>query len=271
MTDVNETQYSSIESYREAIDILDTFTTLILLSFAKHQAKVKDVIIRNFIARGIVSLKSILKLSEAGNYQDCWVLHRCLLDRLIHLVALHDKNEFEIFEKWSFKQQYEYMNKVRSDTDVKDKISPDFFDEFDKKKDKYAIISKEQPCWSRPKAEEIAKKMNLMFLYKYGYDYASSFVHPMANDGDNDFLRQTKLGKERWPEDSLLVINNSCAVMILLIKEGLTYSSFLWRGIIGRFLEDYLSFLTSGANDYLSTFLTIGKLGPDVDLCKNKE
>jgi len=36
------------------------FTTIILFSFAKHGTEVKEIIIRNFIARAIVALKGIL-------------------------------------------------------------------------------------------------------------------------------------------------------------------------------------------------------------------
>ena len=75
-----ENQYLSIESYKESIDILDLFTTIILFSFVEHGTNVKDTIIRNFIARATVSLKSILKLYEEQDYHDCWILNRCILD-----------------------------------------------------------------------------------------------------------------------------------------------------------------------------------------------
>ena len=56
-------EYQSIEAYKKAIEILDMFTTIILFSFVKHGIEVKEIIIRNFIARAIVALKGILKIS----------------------------------------------------------------------------------------------------------------------------------------------------------------------------------------------------------------
>ncbi len=41
----------------------------------------------------------------------------------------------------------------------------------------------------RAKAAAIAKDMVMQFLYQYGYDYAFTHVHPMANDDQDDFLR----------------------------------------------------------------------------------
>lgn len=268
MKTADRNQYLPIESYKEAIDILEKFTILILFSFAKHSRGIKDVIIRNFIARAIVSLKGILKLWEVNDYQDCWVLNRCILDRLFHLRALAKNNTFELFEKWSFKQQYDFRNKLRSDTDFKGKLNPDFFKDTNEQKEKYATITKEQPRWERPKAETVAKEMDLIFLYKFGYDYASTLVHPMANDGQEDFLRLTNLLEEELFTDQRVVINNSCLAVILLIQEGLNASTLAWRRLIFDFLDNFLSFLKNGSKDYLLSFLKIGKLGPELDLAK---
>ncbi|MHA1360817.1 MAG: DUF5677 domain-containing protein [Candidatus Helarchaeota archaeon] len=263
-------EYQSIESYKEAIDILDIFTKIILFSFAEHGTGIKDIIIRNFIARGIVALKGILKLYEIDNYHDCWVLHRCILDRLFHLRALDADNKFEIFEKWSFKKQYEFKNKVRSDPEFKERVNPDYFKEMEKKRKKYDSICKEQPHWKRPKPETIAREMDLMFLYKYGYDYASTLVHPMANDGEADFLRQTKLATEEIFTDQRVVINNSCLAVVVLIQEGLNICDLLWRRLVFDFLGNFRSFLISGSEKYKISFYKIGILGPDADLCKKK-
>lgn len=264
-------EYWPIESYKEVIDILDKVTSIILFSFAEHSVEVKDVIIRNFIARAIVTLKGILRLLEISDHQDCWVLYRCVLDRLFHLRALAEKNEFELFEKWSFKQQYELRDKLWSDPDFKEKINPKFFKDKKKEKKRYVIISKEQPRWNRPKTKVVAKNMNLEFLYKYGYDYASTLVHPMANDGQDDFLRQTNIERKELFIDQKGVINNSILVVILLIQEGLNSSNFVWRRLLYDFLDDVFSFLKTGSKDYLSSFVKICKLGPDIDLCKIRD
>jgi len=264
-------QYLSIECYKQAIDILDVFATIVLFSLGEHGIPVRDTIIRNFIARAIVSLKGILRLYEEKDYHDCWILHRCILDRLFHLHALAKEDTFELFEKWSFKQQYEFKNKVRSDPDFKDKVIPGYFDDIDRKKARYLAICKEQIQWHRPKPEKIAKEMDLDFLYKYGYDYASALVHPMANDGDADFYRQTKLGTEEMFQDQRVVLNNSCLVVAVLIQEGLNTSSLSWRAIVYDFLDSYKKFLKDGSMDYKIIFLKIGSLAPNFSLCKKRD
>ena len=264
----NRKQYFPVKAYREAIYILDVFTKIILFQFAEHSTGIKDNIIRNFIARGIVALKGIMKLWEISDYHDCWVLHRCILDRLFHLRALARDDTFELFERWSFKHQYDSRNKIRSDPDFKERINPEFFKDMDAQKERYAIISKERPQWKRPKPEEIAREMDYHFLYKYGYDYASRLVHPMADDGEEDFYRQTKLSGRIFFIDQKVVINNSCIVVALVINEGLRYSNLVWRRLTFDFLKNFIDFLRSGSKKYQITFRKIVSLGPNVDLCK---
>jgi len=265
-----DNQYLDMDSIKEVIETLDVFATIVLFSLGQHGKGVKDTIIKNFIARSIVSLKGILRLYEEKDYHDCWILHRCILDRLFHLNALAKDDSFDLFEKWSLKQQYEFKNKVRSDPEFRNKVIPGYFDDMEKNKVRYLEICKENPKWNRPKAEKIAKEMNLDFLYKYGYDYASTFIHPMANDGDADFYRQTRQGTDDMFQDQRVVLNNSCLVVTLLIQEGLNVSSLQWRVIVYDFLSNCRKFLQNGAKDYLTTFLKIGSLGPDINLCKKK-
>ncbi len=261
-------QYLPLETYKEAVDILELFTTIILFSFSKHSTGVKDNIIRNFIARSIVALKGIMKLWEIEDYSDCWVLNRCILDRLFHLRALAKDDAFDLFEKWSFKRQYDSKNRIRTDPEFGGKLNPDFFKDLDVQKERYIKVSKERIQWKRPKAEEIAKEMDLDFLYKFGYDYASSRVHPMANDGEEDFLKLTKLSAGDILVNQRSVISNSCLAVNILIQEGLNSSNLAWRNIIFDFLRDFLRFLKDGSKKYLVTFYKIGSLGPDVDFCK---
>ena len=261
-------QYFPVKTYKEAIYTLDLFTKIILFQFAIHSTGIKDNIIRNFIARGIVALKSIMKLWEISDYQDCWVLHRCILDRLFHLEALAKDDTFELFERWSFKHQYDSRNKIRSDPDFKERINPEFFKDMDVQKERYIIISKERPQWRRPKPQEVAKEMDLDFLYKYGYDYASKLVHPMATDGEEDFYRETKLSGRDFFIDQRVIINNSCMAVIILINEGLSYSNLIWRRLTFDFLKNFMDFLENGSEKYKVSFYKIGSLGPDVDLCK---
>ena len=69
---------------------------------------------------------------------------------------------------------------MRSDPELKDVVDADFFAETEDKKRRARELSAENPQWKRPFADDVAKAMDLRFLYKYGYDYGSMFVHPMA-------------------------------------------------------------------------------------------
>ena len=93
----------------------------------------------------------------------------------------------------------------------------------------------------------------------------------MANDGEADFLRQTKLSPKDVLTDQRVVINNSCLAVIVLIQEGLNTSNLLWRGIVYDFLDNFRSFLMCGSKEYQLTFYKIEKLSPDVDFYKKKK
>ena len=50
-----------------------------------------------------------------------------------------------------------------------------------------------------------------VFLYRFGYDYASTHVHPMANDGEADFeVLISPPGAAKLPDET--VVRNSILV-----------------------------------------------------------
>ena len=124
------------------------------------------------------------------------------------------------------------------------------------------------PCWHRPNAEKVAKGMGLGFIYRYGYDYASRYVHPMADEGETDFNRLiSKNDSDLLPDPT--VIRNSLLAQSMLIQEGLNASSMKWRAIVYDFLDQILKYLGDGNN--LEHELTLYKMGanwPDFTLSK---
>jgi hypothetical protein len=100
---------------------------MVLLAMAQFPLTTRNTIIRNFIARALVMLSGMFQLWEIENYQDCWVLHRCRLDRLFHLNDLIVNDEFELFESWSFEQQYNTRNTIRSDSQYNSRLFSDFW------------------------------------------------------------------------------------------------------------------------------------------------
>jgi hypothetical protein len=105
-------------------------------------------------------------------------LHRALLDRLFHLHDLDAKGQFNVFEDWSFKTQYEAAWRLRSDPAMKGNLAGLVEDLTPERKAMYQSLVKNHPVWGRPKAEDVAKEMNLTFLHGYGYDFASRYVSP---------------------------------------------------------------------------------------------
>jgi hypothetical protein len=266
MNTVGNMYYLTVKDYAQAIGVLREYTVIILLSFAKHSSLLRESIIRNFIARGITCLESILHIYQLNNLQDCWTLHRSLLDRLFHLRALQDEAAFETFEKWSFVQRFEAKNRAFSDPSGKQKLGPELLGFTEDEKKRYAKLKREQICWSRPKAEKVAKKMDLPFLYKYGYDYGSTHVHPMADDGEEDF--QKLVGLLSGPRlGQVVVLHNSFLVQVLLIQEALNASSLHWRAIIYDFLDHCILLLENGSDEYLTTFAKIANQDSDFKWC----
>jgi hypothetical protein len=171
----------SLEQYAQAADALHVLSCMLLFEFARHSATevTRDQSVRSFIARAYTMVRGIFRLWEIKDYGDCWIVHRALLDRLFHLHALNDNDQFDLFDDWSFKMQYEAANRVRSDPALAGQLKGLVDDLTTERKVRYQRLVKNQPSWRRPKAEDAAKAMDLTFLYRYGYDYASRHVHPI--------------------------------------------------------------------------------------------
>lgn len=270
MTNADTREYLPLEDYKHWEEALGLFIPLVLSSLAAIPQDAKITVIRNFIARARVSLQGVFQLWAIEDYQDCWVLHRCMLDRLFHLNDLLTSDAFEAFDDWSFLQLYNARNRVRSDARFKSKISQPFFRDNRENKQRYQALVRNKPKWERPFAEDVAKRMKLDFLYKYGFDFASTLVHPMSNDGEFDFVLLTGMGDKAEYPNQFVVIHNSCLVAFLILQEGLIQSGCLWRGIVNTCLDDFLKFLETGSDAYKSSLPKIIELGPHVNLCKIK-
>lgn len=242
---------------------------MILFSFAKHELSNKDQILRNFMARTDMMLKGVLALWNAGDTQDCWIIFRCLLDRLFHIHHISKNDEFEIFDDWSFYQQYNANNRIASDAEFRDRTEKEFLRPTDAQKERYKNLSSSPPKWKRPHPEKVAKDMRLSFLYKYGYDYGSTHVHPMANDGLEDFYTITKLEPKPSFPDSATVFNNSVLVASMITQEILNSSSFRWRAVVYSFLENLRNALHTAEHvEYQIDFIKLGRIFKDRELCE---
>lgn len=261
-------EYRSIEEFRLAVGTFHGFAGLLLFAFAKQDCDTKNILIRNFIARTDTMLRGVLQLWEIGDFQDCWILNRCLLDRLFHLVHLGKTGEHELFDDWSFYKQFKAQNRVRSDPKFQAAQNSQLFTPSSKEKARFTKLASTPPKWNRPKAETVAKEMNLSFLYKYGYDLGSTHVHPMANDGLQDFFSITKLEPSPDFPEQRSVLSNSILVSCMIIQEALNQSSFRWRHVTYDFLSQLMEHLHDGTPDYRVAFLKIAEMARSMELCE---
>jgi hypothetical protein len=129
------------------------------------------------------------------------------------------------------------------------------------RKSRYHRLVKNPPDWRRPKAEDAAKGMGLTFLYRYGYDYASRHVHPMANDGQDDFYTITRLEPPPdIPAASIVVLSNSILVASMILQEALNASSLLWMAVVYNAIDGVRNFLHSAATEHHLPLAKVSKL-----------
>jgi hypothetical protein len=253
---------------RDAIDTFRVYCGVVLLSFAKHGQDLRETVARNFVARGMSCTQSIFAAWQAGREQDAWILYRSLMDRLMHLHHLGDTNGFSDFDDFSFVSQYEARHQLLCDIDMRNQV-PDTLKEIQKNnKARYELIkAKQLPRWRRPKAEDVAKKMDLGFLHRFGYDYASTHVHPMSNDGELDFTILTSPAL-RFTLPDATVVKNSILIQSMLVQQALNVSEMRWRAVVYDFLDQIREFLRTGDQHFEVTMYKIGISWPNFQLCE---
>ena len=116
------------------------------------------------------------------------------------------------------------------------------------------MLSKNRPTWRRPKAEDVAKHLGMRFLYSYGYDYASTHVHPMANDGILDFFIITKLKRAQDFPDQRVLLSNTVLTGSMIVQQALNASTLAWRVLLFDFLDELRRCLEAGDMTYRHSF-----------------
>jgi len=263
-----EKEYQPLEVYRHAADALYAVSGMILFSFARNDCDTKNIIIRNFVARSAITLKSVFALWDIFDFQDAWVIHRALIDRMFHLHSIGVNDEFSAFDDWSFFEQYKAQNRVKSDDLFNHQAVGWVYELSQEQKKRIKELEKNRPAWRRPKAEAVAKDMGMEFLYKYGYDYASTHVHPMANDGQQDFYTITKLEPSPKFPSHITVVSNTVLTSSMILQDALNHSSFKWRRILWDFLDEIRRLLDNGDTSYQLSFLKLARTFESEGLCE---
>jgi hypothetical protein len=249
----------------EAIDTFRVFCGMVLLSFAQYGHDQRETTSRNFVARGMSCLQSIFSVWEIGNEQDAWILSRSLIDRLLHLHYLAETDSFIDFDNYSFMSMFKAREKTISNSLMNNKISQEMKDLHKSEKPKFDYLQKNQRGWYRPRPREVAKQMELNIVYDM-YDYASMHVHPISNDGVDDFEKLIGKPGDHLPDS--IVVRNSIIIQSLLVQEALNVSKMKWRAIVYDFLNQIRTFAGNGDAQYLTTMYKLGKAWPEFNLCE---
>jgi hypothetical protein len=256
-----------LEVLREAISTFRVYCGVVLLSFAKHGQGLRETVARNFVARGMSCTQSIFAVWQAGSEQDAWILHRSLMDRLLHLHHLGETDGFSDFDDYSFVSLYEARHQLLCDPDMRNQVPATLKELQKENKARYDLIAAKLPRWRRPRAEDVAKKMDLGFLHRFGYDYASTHVHPMSSDGELDFTTLTT-PPHRLTIPDATVVRNSILIQSMLVQEALNVSKMCWQAIVYDFLDQIRAFLRTGEPHFELTMYKIGRSWPSSQLCE---
>ena len=242
------------EDYLELTTTIQKLIKIMLLELRTEVKEFKDIMFLYSLARAGVQIESILDLWELQHYSDCLILYRTQVERLLTLHYLIDSDTIQEFDEWSFIQNYENRNKAKSDREHSKFLVNKFWTESRRRIEKYQRLKKENVTWTRPsssKLEEIAKKHDLLFLYKYGYKYASGFVHPLSSDGEEEFGLVTGIQPKNGKQfDTIPIINNSIVVLIFIVKLALDETNFSWNEYVFKVLNSAEDFIVEHSPDY---------------------
>lgn len=253
-------RYRSLDEYKQLSDSLRCVCGIVLFSLSQSELNKKDIILRNFLAKSSMSLNGIFSLWEIGAYQDCWCIYRILLDRLFHIEHLEKTKTFQEFDDWSIYEQAAVHNLAKSDKRFPSEDTGKVYYADPSVKIRMKGILKEKPSWRRPNAQDVAKSMGMDFLYKFGYNTASMHIHPMSNDGQEDFYTITKIPSPVDFPTQISVIHNAILIVTMVLQNVVNYSSYRWMAILWDYLDGVRHAIEYGDNTYVGCFLKISDL-----------
>lgn len=253
--------------YSEVIEKIDIISKWLMLKLTEKISSQKEIYLRNSLAKNVCLLKSILLLSQSNAYNDGWILYRSLVERLVYIYYLTEKDYFELFDEWSFIKKYEYRNNARADEKFKHILLDPNFQVKSEESNKYNKLKAKNIKWKKPDPSLILKKVGLDFIYKFAYDFASMHTHPMISDGEFEFLSITGLEPNPYKTiDQSILINNSILITTLIHQVVLNRLDFKFRAIVYSFFEEVRKYINNESNTYDEVFfklLKMSELGMD--------
>ncbi|MGO2474516.1 MAG: DUF5677 domain-containing protein, partial [Vibrio litoralis] len=88
-------------------------------------------------------------------------------------------------------------------------------------------------------------------------------VHPMSNDGQQDFFTITGIESVDKLPSQIAVIHNSILTTTMIAQNVFNYSSFQWRAVLWNFIEHIRDAISTGDKEYMLTYMKIVKLKQD--------
>lgn len=233
--------------YKDSYRVLCHVCTGFILEL-HDQNSIQMLIVRNFLAKGVMFVRSIFQLWESTAIQECQVLYRCLVDRLFYLRKLISENSFQAFEDWSFAEQYDFHAELRADPRYKhqtDLLPPIPNSDRERRKS-----LKNRLTWKKPEAKDMANDISRDYLYRYGFVYGSMHIHPYANDGQRDYETVTGLRSGTdWPSETY-VLRNSVLVLWLMLSDTLHDLQIPISGYFRNFIEGFFDSLENNDQRY---------------------
>lgn len=253
MTTKSPQEYPSVADYEDAYESFRHFFALALAQFVRMVPDTsKNRILGNLVSAAIMRLGSIFMLWREGSYTDCWILHRALVERYMHLRRLARNDEFEEFERWSIQRMFGDAEALLHNPAFASDFPPEQLRSLKElsKVTRERINREPKSNWRRPKAkDELKGSGNLNTIYISGYNFASMKVHPMHNDGEDDFARLI-LGENPEGTNPILVLHDSFVMSYSTVGEWLVASGIGWRGFVWEFYAGISGFLDSGSKEY---------------------
>lgn len=228
--------------YEEIFNSFEQLVVFILTIFqTQNTVSVKDNIIRSLIAKSFSLYKSIYILVKNKQEAEAMSLYRILIERYFYLIHLNKTGSFQEFSDWSFIDTHEMRNKMRSCPDFNNNSLKNQLKDTQEDIKKYEKLKGEKNRWSEPKIECIAKESNNKYLYDFGYDLASTFIHPRATEGYLDELRiiEGVVDGEKLEQ----IIHNSTVVFVGVFYQGISNTNVNWGKYILNYIDCILYFL----------------------------
>jgi len=237
-------------SYKKVL----TMACKVVSSMIRHFAAVrlvaarKDYIIVNFLSRASATTKSMMHLYDLNDYSSFMILLRIVIERILYLGHLELTNAYEEFEKDTIWERHRQLHRIKSDADMVRKAGSQFKTAY---QISHLLVKNIKRMFGSKKglpyhAETSAKQMKLDFLYTYGYEVASSYVHPMADEGSQELEELIANTVRSLGSEKASLLQNACFALLLLVRYSVKYSSMAWDSRYSSFVDAMMKYTGTG-------------------------